>query len=123
MKVYLESICPSIVTSSSSSSLIIKQVPLLSKFQKYVVVEFEGWRFGLTQSSSTLLEPNDLALKESLARSLDVHVLITNGTHQFEGNEIRGRFYLDPGSATGAWTVKNPNVEVGLNYIHMQLVL
>ena len=77
-------------------------------------MEFEGWRFGLAQSSSTLIDSTDLASKESLARSLDVHILITNGTHQFQGQEVRDRFYLDPGSATGAWSIKNSKEDVGL---------
>ena len=43
---------------------------------------------------------------ESLAllqRQLDVDVLITGHTHKFEAFEHEGKFYINPGSATGAF--------------------
>jgi predicted phosphodiesterase len=70
----------------------------------------------LALSSSSLLlgDFNDEVGKEELARSLDAHVLITNGRHEFKAADRNGRFYLDPGSATGAWTIRNPYVDVRL---------
>ncbi|TPX43401.1 hypothetical protein SeLEV6574_g05087 [Synchytrium endobioticum] len=38
------------------------------------------------------------------ARQLDVDVLITGHTHKFAAFEMDGRFYINPGSATGAFT-------------------
>lgn len=35
---------------------------------------------------------------------MDVDVLVTGGTHTFESFETEGRFFINPGSATGAWT-------------------
>lgn len=43
---------------------------------------------------------------ESLAmvqRQLDVDILITGHTHKFEAYEHEGKFYINPGSATGAY--------------------
>jgi len=43
---------------------------------------------------------------ESLAlvcRQLDVDILITGHTHKFEAYEHEGRFFINPGSVTGAW--------------------
>jgi vacuolar protein sorting-associated protein 29 len=37
------------------------------------------------------------------ARELDVDVLISGHTHQVEVAEREGRFYVNPGSATGAF--------------------
>jgi len=51
--------------------------------------------------------------KEALAilqRQLDVDVLITGHTHEFKAYEHNGKFYLNPGSATGAYSALNPDV-------------
>lgn len=43
---------------------------------------------------------------ESLAliqRQLDVDILITGHTHKFEAYEQDNKFYINPGSATGAF--------------------
>lgn len=43
---------------------------------------------------------------ESLAmaqRQLDVDILISGHTHKFEAFEHEGKFYINPGSATGAY--------------------
>jgi len=50
---------------------------------------------------------------ESLAliqRQLDVDILITGHTHKFEAYETDGHFYINPGSATGAYTALESNV-------------
>ena len=36
------------------------------------------------------------------ARQMDVDVLLWGGTHRFEAYEMEGRFFVNPGSATGA---------------------
>ena len=43
---------------------------------------------------------------ESLAlvcRQLDVDILISGHTHKFEAYEHEGKFFINPGSVTGAW--------------------
>lgn len=35
---------------------------------------------------------------------MDVDVLLTGSTHRFEIWENEGRFYVNPGTATGAWS-------------------
>ncbi|KAJ9479116.1 Vacuolar protein sorting-associated protein 29 [Pseudozyma hubeiensis] len=37
------------------------------------------------------------------ARAMDVDILLTGHTHRFEAFELEGRFFVNPGSATGAW--------------------
>ena len=39
----------------------------------------------------------------ALARAMDADILITGHTHRFEAFEFEGRFFVNPGSATGAW--------------------
>lgn len=36
------------------------------------------------------------------ARQMDVDVLLWGGTHRFEAYELEGKFFVNPGSATGA---------------------
>lgn len=42
-----------------------------------------------------------------MARQLDVDVLLWGGTHRFEAYELEGKFFVNPGSITGAMTT-NP---------------
>ena len=44
----------------------------------------------------------DLLLAE--ANRLDVDVLCCGGTHRFDAFEYMDKFFVNPGSATGAWT-------------------
>lgn len=39
-----------------------------------------------------------------LARQLDVDILITGHTHKFEAFEFDGKFFINPGSITGAYS-------------------
>lgn len=44
---------------------------------------------------------------DQLARQLDVDVLVTGHSHQCSAVERNGRLFVDPGSATGAFSVLN----------------
>ncbi|KAH7886980.1 Metallo-dependent phosphatase [Phlebopus sp. FC_14] len=46
----------------------------------------------------------DLDALSALARQMDVDVLVSGHTHTFQAIEYDGRFFVNPGSATGAWT-------------------
>lgn len=35
---------------------------------------------------------------------MDVDILLWGGTHKFEAYEMEGRYFVNPGSATGAFT-------------------
>ncbi|KAF8328352.1 Metallo-dependent phosphatase-like protein [Cantharellus anzutake] len=43
----------------------------------------------------------------AIARQMDVDVLVHGHTHKFETMEHQGRFFVNPGSATGAWMGKS----------------
>lgn len=51
--------------------------------------------------------PEALAL---IQRQLDVDILITGHTHKFEAYEHENKFYINPGSATGAFNATDINV-------------
>ncbi|GAA5903220.1 hypothetical protein JCM5296_001209 [Sporobolomyces johnsonii] len=46
----------------------------------------------------------DAEMLAATARKMDVDVLISGGTHRFEAFESDNRFFLNPGSATGAFS-------------------
>ncbi|KAF4576333.1 Vacuolar protein sorting-associated protein 29 [Pleurotus pulmonarius] len=46
----------------------------------------------------------DLDSLSAIARQMDVDVLISGHTHTFQAIEYDGKFFVNPGSATGAWT-------------------
>lgn len=58
-------------------------------------------------------EPDSLAL---IQRQLDVDILISGHTHKFEAYEQENKFYINPGSATGAY---NPLDTYVVNYISL----
>jgi hypothetical protein len=45
-----------------------------------------------------------IAFAEHLCQGLDVDILITGHTHKFEAFEFEGKFFINPGSATGAFS-------------------
>lgn len=50
-----------------------------------------------------ILPLGDPDLLNSLATTMDVDLLVSGATHKFEAYESDGRFFVNPGSATGAW--------------------
>lgn len=43
-------------------------------------------------------------------RQLDCDILITGHTHKFEAYEQEGKFYVNPGSATGAYSALDSDI-------------
>ncbi len=50
-----------------------------------------------------IVPAGDAESLSALARAMDADILITGHTHRFETFEFEGRFFVNPGSATGAW--------------------
>ena len=44
------------------------------------------------------------------ARQLNVDIMITGATHKFESFEANGKFFVNPGSATGAYAATTSEV-------------
>ncbi|KAJ2024899.1 Vacuolar protein sorting-associated protein 29 [Coemansia sp. IMI 209128] len=64
-------------------------------------IEEQGLRLGLVNGH--LMVPNgDVDTLAATARLMDVDVLVTGNTHRFEAYEEQGRFFINPGSITGA---------------------
>jgi vacuolar protein sorting-associated protein 29 len=52
-----------------------------------------------------------------MQRQLDVDMLITGHTHQFGALERDGKFYVNPGSATGAWSALT---RFAVRFLHLE---
>ncbi|ORX62278.1 vacuolar protein sorting-associated protein 29 [Hesseltinella vesiculosa] len=55
------------------------------------------------------------------ARQMDVDVLLSGHTHQFEAFEVNGRYFINPGSATGAYSSNPGNVEPVPSFVLMDV--
>lgn len=77
--------------SSNPSSLALSKV-----------VTHGSLRIGFTHGS-TIIPVGDADALLIAARQMDVDVLLwSGGTHRFEAYELEGKFFVNPGSATGA---------------------
>ncbi|XP_021268470.1 vacuolar protein sorting-associated protein 29-like [Numida meleagris] len=73
------------------------------------VVTVGQFRIGLIHGHQ-VIPWGDVASLSLLQRQLDVDILISGHTHKFEAFEHENKFYINPGSATGAYTALETNV-------------
>lgn len=73
------------------------------------VVTVGQFRIGLSHGHQVVPwgDPEALAL---IQRQLDVDILISGHTHKFEAYEHENKFYINPGSATGAYNPLDSDV-------------
>ena len=67
------------------------------------VVNVGQFRIGLCHSHQ-IVPWGDIEALSLLQRNLDVDILVTGHTHKFEATEREGKFFINPGSATGAYS-------------------
>ncbi|NWI71521.1 VPS29 protein, partial [Todus mexicanus] len=67
------------------------------------VVTVGQFRIGLIHGHQ-VIPWGDAASLALLQRQLDVDILISGHTHRFEAFEHENKFYINPGSATGAYS-------------------
>ena len=72
-------------------------------FPEQKVVTVGQFRIGLTHGHQ-VIPWGDKESLTMLQRQLDVDVLITGHTHEFEAFEVDNKFFVNPGSATGAFS-------------------
>uniref|UniRef100_A0A8D0F3W6 Vacuolar protein sorting-associated protein 29 n=1 Tax=Strix occidentalis caurina TaxID=311401 RepID=A0A8D0F3W6_STROC len=73
------------------------------------VVTVGQFRIGLIHGHQ-VIPWGDVASLALLQRQLDVDILISGHTHRFEAFEHENKFYINPGSATGAYSALEMNV-------------
>ena len=69
------------------------------------VVQHGSMRIGMTHGH-TIIPQGDADSLLIAARQMDVDVLLWGGTHKFEAYELEGKFFVNPGSATGAFSTQ-----------------
>ncbi|KAJ2399101.1 Vacuolar protein sorting-associated protein 29 [Coemansia sp. RSA 2559] len=69
----------------------------------------QGLRIGLVNGHYLVPGNGDVDTLAAAARQMDVDVLVTGSTHRFEAYEEQGRFFINPGSITGAFSPLEPN--------------
>ena len=74
------------------------------------VVNVGQFRIGLCHGHQVVPWGDTEALAQ-VQRQLDVDILISGHTHKFEAFEHENKFYINPGSATGAWHPLDSSVE------------
>ncbi|KAJ1920627.1 Vacuolar protein sorting-associated protein 29 [Mycoemilia scoparia] len=65
-------------------------------------------RIGVTHGHHLVPTNGDVDTLASVARQMNVDILLTGHTHRFEAYEDQGRFYINPGSATGSYSPYEP---------------
>jgi len=67
------------------------------------VIEIEDFKIGIIHGHQ-ITPWNDRDSLAMLQRRLDVDIVVYGGTHQFEAFEREGKLFINPGSATGAFS-------------------
>eukprot|EP01111_Echinosteliopsis_oligospora_P013351 TRINITY_DN476_c0_g1_i1.p1 TRINITY_DN476_c0_g1~~TRINITY_DN476_c0_g1_i1.p1 ORF type:complete len:185 (+),score=52.09 TRINITY_DN476_c0_g1_i1:67-621(+) len=83
------------------------------------VVTIGAFKIGLCHGHQ-IVPWGDHQSLSSLQRQLDVDILITGHTHKFEEFEINGKFFINPGSATGAFSPLSNDVVPSFVLIDIQ---
>lgn len=74
----------------------------VSTYPEQKVVTVGQFRIGLCHGHQ-IIPWGDMEALATVQRQLDVDILITGHTHKFEAFEHESKFFINPGSATGAY--------------------
>lgn len=77
---------------------------------QYKVVTLDDFRIGFT-SGHQIVPRNDPLSLLAFAREINVDILIWGGTHRVEAYTLDGKYFINPGSATGAFHFGWPEIE------------
>ncbi|KAJ7419322.1 Vacuolar protein sorting-associated protein 29 [Willisornis vidua] len=83
--------------------------PLNLNYPEQKVVTVGQFRIGLIHGHQ-VIPWGDMASLALLQRQFDVDILISGHTHKFEAFEHENKFYINPGSATGAYHALENNI-------------
>lgn len=97
------------------ASLLAQQLALKSpktdaSLPFYKIVAADNFRIGFT-SGYQIVPRNDPLLLLAFAREIDVDILVWGGTHRVEAYTLGGKFFINPGTLTGAFNLHWPEVD------------
>jgi vacuolar protein sorting-associated protein 29 len=100
---FLRSIAPDLQLVKGDFDLASPEAPHASASNSQIsrIVTHGSLRIGFIHGHTIIpkADPDSLLMA---ARQMDVDVLLWGGTHRFEAYEMEGKFFVNPGSATGA---------------------
>ncbi|KAH8741635.1 vacuolar protein sorting 29 [Cryptosporidium ryanae] len=97
-----------IVTGNLDSGIVNTDPESNGTFPEYVVVQIGEFKIGLMHGNQVIPwdDPDSLSQWQ---RRLDCDILVTGHTHKLRVTESNGKLFLNPGSATGAFSAITPN--------------
>ncbi|OMJ11372.1 Vacuolar protein sorting-associated protein 29, partial [Smittium culicis] len=137
---YLKAICPDIEmvlgdydeyylgsfskNDSSAEQNIAKSPKVSSSYPSSKIIQIEDFKVGIIHGHQLVPGNGDVDTLVSVARHMGVDVLCSGNTHRFEANEEDNRFFINPGSATGAFSAYEMNptpsfVLMDINHDHI----
>uniref|UniRef100_A0A7S2S7P2 Vacuolar protein sorting-associated protein 29 n=1 Tax=Rhizochromulina marina TaxID=1034831 RepID=A0A7S2S7P2_9STRA len=78
-------------------------------FPEQKVVQIGQFRIGLIHGHQVVPWGDPIALS-TVQRQMDVDIIISGHTHRNEVNEYEGKWFINPGSITGAYSATEPDV-------------
>ncbi|CCH43963.1 hypothetical protein BN7_3518 [Wickerhamomyces ciferrii] len=76
-----------------------------------LIITHGSLRIGFTNGFTIVPKGDPLSLLTS-ARQMNVDVLIWGGSHKVEAYTLEGKFFINPGSATGAFSTDWPDIDL-----------
>lgn len=114
---FLHNISPSfhIVQGEFDDATIVSQqlehiLGTFASLPQYKVVTVDGFRIGFTNGHQIVPRNDPLSLL-AFAREINVDILIWGGTHRVEAYTLDGKYFINPGSASGAFHFGWPEIE------------
>ena len=71
------------------------------------IVEIEGFKIGIIHGHQ-IVPWNDRDALAMLQRRMDVDILVFGNTHHYDAFEMDGKLFINPGTATGAFSTTSP---------------
>lgn len=100
---FLRSVCPNIhLVQGSNDDISSLQLPVGATPVRSLVLKQGALRIGVTHADAIFPPLGNHEGLAMAARQMDVDLLIWGGTHLQEIFDLDGRFFINPGSATGA---------------------
>ncbi|KAI5966140.1 VPS29 [Candida pseudojiufengensis] len=93
-----------LIPTSKNKKNELPQIPMYNKFNH------DNLKIGYTNGYQIVPRGDPLQLS-SIARELDVDILIWGGTHRVEAYTLDGKFFINPGSGTGAFSLDWPELD------------
>ncbi|KAK8442127.1 Vacuolar protein sorting-associated protein 29 [Candidozyma auris] len=81
-----------------------------SNLPQYKVITVDNFRIGFTNGHQIMPQNDPLSLL-AFAREINVDILIWGGTHRVEAYTLDGKYFINPGSASGAFHFGWPEID------------